>query len=74
MTLPAVGGATLAFRGIILLRGLSVLDNVMAGRRARMGCGLLSWLLHFGPAARRTALRLADNRTFDQAGGASAIT
>lgn len=45
-------GISRTFQNIALFRGLSVLDNLMVGRHARMGYGLLSSLLYFGPALR----------------------
>ncbi|WP_461211171.1 ABC transporter ATP-binding protein [Desulfocurvus sp. DL9XJH121] len=45
-------GLSRTFQNIALFRGLSVLDNLMVGRHARIGYGLLSALAYAGPARR----------------------
>ena len=45
-------GLARTFQNIALFRGLSVLDNLMVGRHARIEYGLFSSLLYFGKAAR----------------------
>ena len=45
-------GLSRTFQNIALFRGLSVLDNLMVGRHARMDYGLLASILYFGPARR----------------------
>jgi branched-chain amino acid transport system ATP-binding protein len=46
-------GLSRTFQNIALFRGLSVLDNLMVGRHARMNYGLLSALCYFGRARRQ---------------------
>src|SRR5262247_1571299 len=46
----AAGGIARTFQNVALFRGMTVLDNIMAGRTLRMRRGLLWQLLHFGPA------------------------
>jgi len=45
-------GLSRTFQNIALFKGLSVLDNLMVGRHARMDYGLLASILYFGPARR----------------------
>ena len=45
-------GIARTFQSLALFKGMSVLDNIMAGRALRMHCGLLAQALHVGPAAR----------------------
>jgi len=45
-------GLSRTFQNIALFRGLSVLDNLMAGRHARMDYGLLASLFYLGKARR----------------------
>ncbi len=46
-------GLSRTFQNIALFKGLSVLDNLMVGRHARMNYGILSALLYWGPCSRR---------------------
>jgi branched-chain amino acid transport system ATP-binding protein len=46
----AEGGIARTFQNLALFRGMSALDNIMAGRTLRMKRGLLWQLLRFGPA------------------------
>jgi branched-chain amino acid transport system ATP-binding protein len=46
----ASGGIARTFQNVALFRGMSVLDNIMAGRTLRMSRGLLWQMLRFGPA------------------------
>ena len=46
----ASGGIARTFQNVALFRGMSALDNIMAGRTLRMGCGLFWQMLRFGPA------------------------
>ncbi|MFZ5427632.1 MAG: ABC transporter ATP-binding protein [Thermodesulfobacteriota bacterium] len=45
-------GLSRTFQNIALFKGLSVLDNLMVGRHARMPYGLLASLFYIGPARR----------------------
>src|SRR5262249_55454429 len=46
----ARGGIARTFQNVALFRGMTVLDNIMAGRTLRMHRGIFWQLLHFGPA------------------------
>jgi branched-chain amino acid transport system ATP-binding protein len=46
----ARGGIARTFQNVALFRGMSVLDNIMAGRTLRMHSGIFWQLLRFGPA------------------------
>jgi branched-chain amino acid transport system ATP-binding protein len=46
----AAGGIARTFQNVALFRGMSALDNIMAGRTLRMKRGLFWQLLRFGPA------------------------
>jgi branched-chain amino acid transport system ATP-binding protein len=46
----AVLGIARTFQNIALFKGMSVLDNIMAGRNLRMRSGILSQALRIGPA------------------------
>ncbi len=46
----ASGGIARTFQNVALFRGMSVLDNIMAGRTLRMKRGLFWQMLRFGPA------------------------
>ena len=48
----AVMGIARTFQGLALFRGMSVLDNIMAGRNLRMKSGILAQALRIGPAER----------------------
>ena len=48
----AVMGIARTFQNIALFRGMSVLDNIMAGRNLRMKAGILAQALRVGPAER----------------------
>ena len=43
-------GVARTFQSLALFKGMSVLDNIMTGRNLRMKTGLLSQMLHVGPA------------------------
>src|ERR1043166_632531 len=45
-------GIARTFQNIALFKGMSVLDNIMAGRNLKMHAGLLAQALYFGPARR----------------------
>ena len=45
-------GIARTFQNIALFRGMTVLDNIMAGRNLRMKSGILAQALRFGPAER----------------------
>ncbi|EPR31477.1 ABC transporter related protein [Alkalidesulfovibrio alkalitolerans DSM 16529] len=45
-------GLSRTFQNIALFKGLSVLDNLMVGRHARMDYGILAGMLYFGRARR----------------------
>jgi len=49
-------GLSRTFQNIALFKGLSVLDNLMVGRHARMPYGLLASLFYMGPARREEDL------------------
>src|SRR5258708_5437857 len=46
----ASGGIARTFQNVALFRGMSVLDNIMAGRTLRMRSGFFWQMLRFGPA------------------------
>ena len=46
----ASGGIARTFQNVALFRGMTALDNIMAGRTLRMHSGFLWQLLRFGPA------------------------
>ena len=46
----ASGGIARTFQNVALFRGMSVLDNIMAGRTLRMSSGFLWQMLRSGPA------------------------
>jgi branched-chain amino acid transport system ATP-binding protein len=46
----ARGGIARTFQNVALFRGMTALDNIMAGRSLRMHCGFFWQLLRFGPA------------------------
>ena len=48
----ARGGIARTFQNVALFRGMSALDNIMAGRTLKMHCGLFWQALRLGPAQR----------------------
>jgi branched-chain amino acid transport system ATP-binding protein len=46
----AASGIARTFQNVALFRGMTVLDNIMAGRTLRMRRGLFWQVVHFGPA------------------------
>ncbi|NNM64520.1 MAG: ABC transporter ATP-binding protein [Burkholderiales bacterium] len=50
--LAARWGIARTFQNLALFSGMSVLDNIMAGRSLHMRCGLLAQALRLGPALR----------------------
>src|SRR3954454_2792985 len=46
----AAGGIARTFQNVALFRGMTVLDNIMAGRTLHMRRGFFWQLLQFGPA------------------------
>ena len=48
----ARGGIARTFQNVALFRGMSALDNIMAGRTLRMNSGFLWQILRVGPAAK----------------------
>ncbi|MGE3293860.1 MAG: ABC transporter ATP-binding protein [Geminicoccaceae bacterium] len=50
--LAASSGVARTFQNIALFKGMSTLDNIMAGRSLRMRVGFLWQLVRFGPALR----------------------
>jgi branched-chain amino acid transport system ATP-binding protein len=46
----ASGGIARTFQNVALFRGMTVLDNIMAGRTLKMHTGLVWQMLRFGPA------------------------
>jgi branched-chain amino acid transport system ATP-binding protein len=46
----ASGGIARTFQNVALFRGMSVLDNIMAGRTLRMSRGFFWQMVRFGPA------------------------
>src|SRR5438552_12433318 len=46
----AAGGIARTFQNVALFRGMTVLDNIMAGRTLRMHRGIFWQVVHFGPA------------------------
>jgi branched-chain amino acid transport system ATP-binding protein len=62
----AARGVARTFQNLALFQGMSVLDNVMAGRSLRMKCNLLQQALRLGPALREeVAHRAAVERIID---------
>jgi branched-chain amino acid transport system ATP-binding protein len=62
----AVMGIARTFQNIALFKGMSVLDNIMAGRNLRMRAGILAQALRIGPALREEiAHRQAVERIID---------
>jgi branched-chain amino acid transport system ATP-binding protein len=45
-------GVARTFQSLALFKGMSVLDNIMAGRNLRMKSGILAQMLRIGPAQR----------------------
>ncbi|MGD9943670.1 MAG: ABC transporter ATP-binding protein [Burkholderiaceae bacterium] len=45
-------GVARTFQNLALFKGMSVLDNIMAGRTLKMRTGILAQMLHLGPARR----------------------
>ncbi|MGC9184903.1 MAG: ABC transporter ATP-binding protein [Thiomonas sp.] len=65
-TLAARLGIARTFQNLALFSGMSVLDNIMAGRNLHMRCGLLAQALRIGPALREEiAHRLVVERIID---------
>jgi branched-chain amino acid transport system ATP-binding protein len=52
-------GIARTFQNIALFKGMTVLDNLMLGRHARMHTGLLAAGLYFGPSQRQEAANRA---------------
>ncbi|MFO1046857.1 MAG: ABC transporter ATP-binding protein [Geminicoccaceae bacterium] len=50
--LAATSGVARTFQNIALFKGMSTLDNIMAGRALRMRAGFLWQLVRYGPALR----------------------
>ena len=48
----AYGGIARTFQNVALFRGMTALDNIMAGRSLKMNAGFVWQLLRFGPAMR----------------------
>ena len=48
----AAQGIARTFQNVALFKGMSVLDNIMAGRNLRMKSGILAQMLRVGPAMR----------------------
>src|SRR6185436_10185215 len=48
----ARGGIARTFQNVALFKGMSALDNIMAGRTLKMQCGFLWQILRVGPALR----------------------
>ena len=46
----AQGGIARTFQNLALFRGMTTLDNIMAGRTLKMHCGFFWQLLRYGPA------------------------
>jgi branched-chain amino acid transport system ATP-binding protein len=46
----ALGGIARTFQNVALFRGMTALDNIMAGRTLKMKCGFFWQLLRYGPA------------------------
>ncbi|TWC07103.1 amino acid/amide ABC transporter ATP-binding protein 1 (HAAT family) [Bradyrhizobium macuxiense] len=46
----ARGGIARTFQNVALFKGMSALDNIMAGRTLKVRCGVFWQLLRFGPA------------------------
>jgi branched-chain amino acid transport system ATP-binding protein len=46
------GGIARTFQNVALFKGMSALDNIMAGRTLKMRCGIFWQALRFGPAQR----------------------
>src|SRR5690606_13604516 len=64
--IAARGGIARTFQNVALFKGMSTLDNIMAGRTLKMRRGLLAHALHYGPARceeylhRETVKRIID--------------
>jgi branched-chain amino acid transport system ATP-binding protein len=56
-TLAARLGIARTFQNLALFSGMSVLDNIMAGRSLHMRCGLLAQALRLGPALREEVVQ-----------------
>jgi branched-chain amino acid transport system ATP-binding protein len=52
----AAGGIARTFQNVALFRGMTALDNIMAGRTLRMTRGLFWQLLRFGPAMKEEVI------------------
>jgi branched-chain amino acid transport system ATP-binding protein len=50
--IAASQGIARTFQNVALFKGMSTLDNIMTGRTLKMRRGLLSHMLHWGPAKR----------------------
>ena len=74
----ASGGIARTFQNVALFRGMTALDNIMAGRTLRMHADFFWQLLRYGPAlqrggraspARRGDHRLSRDRAYPQDAG-----
>jgi branched-chain amino acid transport system ATP-binding protein len=64
--IAASQGISRTFQNVALFRGMTTLDNIMAGRTLKMNKGMLWQALHSGPAAREEMEhRLAVERIID---------
>jgi branched-chain amino acid transport system ATP-binding protein len=62
----ARGGIARTFQNVALFKGMSALDNIMAGRTLKMKCGFLWQLLRVGPALKEEiAHRHRDEENID---------
>jgi branched-chain amino acid transport system ATP-binding protein len=50
--IAATQGISRTFQNVALFKGMTTLDNIMAGRTLKMKCGVLAHALHWGPAER----------------------